>query len=283
VLRFEFFVYKTDAENYTLHLQGAQFTLSEYDASSKSWKTLDAGLTTNGDGMFSFVGPDAQNEFAPGTLFELTETKAPEGYALSDKAILFCFGTGSQSDQEAIDSLKANGVPDDLADQAQVFDEDGGNLYIPNERLPLNVKKVWKDENGNVIDGTDAGVDAVTVRLYCSTSEDGADLRAADADAIVLDEANDWSGQWTNLPETDDDGNALWYFVKEEVPNGWKVSVDGQGSKAYGDIVIMNTKDVAVTIAATGGDASAMKMVAAGVLLATVGIVLFQNKRKNKR
>ena len=63
------------------------------------------------------------------------------------------------------------------------------------------------------------GKDSVTVKLYA----DGADT----GKSVVLNAANQWKGEFTNVRKYNDDGDRIEYTVKEADASGYTAKVTG--------------------------------------------------------
>lgn len=114
----------------------------------------------------------------------------------------------------------------------------------------LVVSKVWKDQNNDAIENPP--VSEVTFDLYSSTVQmsnsypNDSQLTLV-KEGITVSAENDWSVSVTGedgkpLPDKDDDGNPLYYYVKEHNITGYEVSYwPSNGTTADGTAVMTNT------------------------------------------
>ena len=140
-------------------------------------------------------------------------------------------------------SVTASDGTTDLTEQyssATTVDSDGSVTITNTERtgISLNVHKVWNDNNNA------AGIRpaAITIQLY--SSEDGFATPLVGKD-IVLSEANNWRGGWTNLNEQ------YTYKAQEKTVGGYSVSyvpengvytVTGEKNTNNDTVTITNTR-----------------------------------------
>lgn len=161
-------LYKVDATDYGARLAGAKFTLEGYI--DGKWVLQTDKLVTGDDGKLVLSRTDEQQfenfNFQDNTLYRLTETKAPDGYAslLPSAAYHFVWvklepgQTLEQLKQAMIDAGKLGGV----AAASVRFLTTSGQIYVPNEPTTLTVTKLWYDEDGKEITPP---VESVKIRL----------------------------------------------------------------------------------------------------------------------
>ncbi|WP_044932820.1 SpaA isopeptide-forming pilin-related protein [Butyrivibrio sp. AC2005] len=132
-------VYKVDAENSGTLLQGAEFVLYYYDG--KDWKeqknknSQDGKYTTDKNGLV----PVSDLVYNVG--YKLEETKAPEGYAITNEPICFYI---SSADTEKYKMT----VPDDFFTTLGGSEFKAGQpVYVKNANnlTSINIKKEWKN------------------------------------------------------------------------------------------------------------------------------------------
>lgn len=156
--------YKVDNDDYGKLLPGAEFKLTEYvnNNSKWSWKDVIGGnYITGEDGKIEI---DLLNGMSleENRLYKLVETKAPEGYQLMKESYYFIWMKDGKTEQETINEMGAGAFNNISIDQIK-FIRSQGVIYIPNENYELEVKKNWKDENGNEIPPI---VDSIKAKLY---------------------------------------------------------------------------------------------------------------------
>ena len=93
--------------------------------------------------------------------------------------------------------------------------------------------KIWEDDH----DRDGIRPDSITVQLYADGTATG--------DPIVLNDGNNWSAQWTGLPEYGSNGEIAYTVQETSVPDGY--SVDYSIDEHTGALVITNTHTVATT------------------------------------
>lgn len=160
-------VYKVDATNYGKLLPGAKFQLEEYDSTTSAWRVVKAELVTDESGQFTLSRSESEDfgafNFQDNTLYRLTETQPPTGYASTADDLYFVWvKTGSTADAvkaEMSEQGKLGGVSPD----AVRFLTTSASLYVPNEPTALTVKKVWQDNSGV---SAAPGAEEVGITLY---------------------------------------------------------------------------------------------------------------------
>ncbi len=237
-------IYKVDAENNQKTLAGASFLLEKWGGQSDQTWTGAGTYTTGTDGTFSFG-----DSVVPGlTLYRLTETAAPDGYALNSTPIYFVWGPekdagGTVYTLAALKTAMSGILTNSGAaqDTTQFYLYTGGSLYVSDKRNSIAVSKVWRNPDGST---GKAGSASVTVSLL----KDG-----AVADTQTLNAGNSWTYIWKNLDTT-----AVYTVREENVPAGYAVSYDNNGGIAAGTITVTNTGTPATyTLPETGGPGTA--------------------------
>ncbi|GAD17584.1 Cna B-type domain-containing protein [Lentilactobacillus otakiensis] len=101
------------------------------------------------------------------------------------------------------------------------------NAFIP-KTTTVNVKKVWQDVP------TDVTTPSITATLYANGKSTGK--------TVTLDQSNNYSANFGDLPTTDADGKPIVYTVVEDkVPDGYKSSTSGQQPVKDGTATLINT------------------------------------------
>ena len=188
-------VYKVDADNYAKTLAGAEFTISAYERAedgSRRWGEPMAMRTDeNGSLVLSVVNRTAEApacdasgdgadhaathcQLRPDTLYRLTETKAPEGYAKdgTPRYLIWKSMTAgvAVSDEEAYQ--RATGGDDAVADgetsvgrQQVAFHRANGDepLYVENRYTRVAVRKSWVNGEGHTVASPQ---DSILAQLY---------------------------------------------------------------------------------------------------------------------
>mgnify|MGYP005764546527 CR=1 FL=1 len=155
-------IYKVDGTNYGRALPGAEFELEQFETESRSWQHLEV-FTTDKNGAIVLSRADDEKypnfNFIDDTLYRLTETEAPGGYAKDDTPYYFVWLGSGSTEQDMAETISAAGTNKDNV----LFINDSSAIYVPNEPTTLKVQKVWTDQDGNE---TDPGAESVQVQLY---------------------------------------------------------------------------------------------------------------------
>lgn len=144
-------IHKVASTNYNIDLAGATFELYKYDAVSNEWH-FDQITTSTGDGGLEL------KDLTINQAYYLIETKAPNGYVLDQTRKYFLIYDAQQAVDEAGNSTLI--APEGFS--AGYYVGRGGNVYITNQPAgtSVEVKKVWTDAEGNVLDTVPKGKDA---------------------------------------------------------------------------------------------------------------------------
>lgn len=213
-------VEKVDIGSYADNLV-AEFELYKYDSENKVWLPAINFVTTDGkkaktvtwggsqdDTPATFITASTGNPqfsfyLTKGVLYKLIEKTAPDGYVRIEDDIYFAYSEMPSS----------NELPDGVTSSDIELTLPRGSMYVKNHTLTdLIVNKEWLDDN------VDHSQDSVTVQLYSSTSKvtNGFPTKLTEVGApVVLNQSNSWQYKWTDLPTGNNDGQALYYYVKE--------------------------------------------------------------------
>lgn len=172
-------IYKVDDKDYTKRLTGAEFKLEKFDASNNQWVDITStvaydgeSIKTNDKGEIIFTG-DSNNKLLIGeTIYKLTETKAPDGYDLSNEPYYFVLVKKDQHETIATTKTKmASTFQSANADinKTHFFNNNEEvYMYITNHTSNVNVRKVWVDSNNKP---TTNGSNDIKVQLYKITKK----------------------------------------------------------------------------------------------------------------
>ncbi len=231
-------VEKVDIGSYADNLI-AGFELYKYDSENDVWLPAIDFVSTDGkkaktvtwggsadDTPATFVTASTGNPqfsfyLTKGDLYKLVEKTAPDGYVKIDKDIYFAYS----------EMPDANEMPDGVSSSDVELALPKGSMYVKNyTSTDLIVNKEWLDDN------VDHSQDSVTVQLYSSTSKvtNGFPTKLTEVGApVVLNQSNSWQHKWTDLPTGNDDGQALYYYVKEISYNVGGVETQVSDSSSY--------------------------------------------------
>jgi len=175
---------KVDADNYNIHLHGAQFKLWRYISNTDEWVAVknsdDSELfTTDYKGELNI-------KLAYNTAYRLQEVTAPAGYELDDREFLFKV---KNHDLVSFPESIPNGF------DGEEF-ENGAIIYYPNKKTTtdISVVKKWLDADGNNITNSKEGsIDFKLFRRITVIKEGGVPEKAAFTGSIA-------TAPWNNTP-----------------------------------------------------------------------------------
>lgn len=160
-------IYKVDGTNFGRTLPGAEFKLEQFE--NNQWTQVNTTFTSdeNGQIVFNQVGDNGEQVYQLNTLYRLTETKAPSGYAKDDTHYYFVWLANDSTEQDMEQTISDAGISKDNV----LFINDSSAIYVPNGPTTLTVQKVWTDQDGNE---TAPGADSVEVKLYRQATQTNA-------------------------------------------------------------------------------------------------------------
>ncbi len=279
-------VIKVDAEDNSHVLAGTQFRLERYEPGS-GWITVSrdgqTAYETDDLGRISLKLDGANPDLAADTLFRLTEIQATPGYTVNPEPHYFIVRSRGARDDAALYAAATEGLEDRPAlAEIHFFDFEAGVWLIPNDFTGLEVCKRWYHRSGTEFTGPADAV--VTVNLYRSSSPDSYDANDPDSlveAGIVLNAENGWSHVWGRLPDVDENGQPVYYFVLETSgPPHFDVSYKGNGVST-GMILVRNT-DSAYALPETGGAGQGVLYALGLLLLAAAAIWYFRSRKADK-
>lgn len=210
-------------------LSGAEFDLYKY--SDKEW------IQVNTDSLVTdSMGVIALKELSTDTAYKLVETKAPEGYVLSNSAYVFWIPSSS--------TVKApDEYPDDFSGDEIDIDE---TLLIANDKdtrtttITLSIEKKWLNVKGESL--SDVPVNRIAVKIYRSVE---GSVEKSLYKTVYLTSFLGWKTTISDLPETviNEDGTTTKYVytVEEVTVDGYKSTLD------TASVVTADTEDTVVT------------------------------------
>ena len=212
-------------------LPGAVFELYRAD---ENWEKLEetpfASQETDNSGILLFGNLQAGN-------YLLYETQAPSGYVTPEKPWKITVNAEGIEFPESPEDVRQTEVQ---ADAATVTDTENPSdtglsgvenraVYsytIMNQRrtgnVNVRVEKKWEGDSGG-------HPGSVTVHLLAGGKRTG--------DSMELNSSNSWSGEWTGLPPTEEDGTPILYSVEEGAVSGYYPSIAGEMSSDDGEWV----------------------------------------------
>lgn len=172
-------IYKVDDKDYTKRLTGAEFKLEKFDTTVNQWKDITStvaydgkSIKTNENGEIIFQGDENHKVLDGETIYRLTETKAPEGYDLSNEPYYFVLVKKDQHETIATTKTKMastfQNANVDINETHFFNNNEEVNMYITNHTSNVNVHKVWVDSNNKP---TTNGSNDIKVQLYKTTKK----------------------------------------------------------------------------------------------------------------
>ena len=153
--------------------------------------------------------------------------------------------------------------------------EKGGVINITNKHKPdkLTVTKVWADS-----EDPSARPPQITVELYGYAKTESPDT-AEYIDRYTLEAAKGWT-------LTIDDLDAeKYYYIKENVPDGYEVSYSKENRLQTGEsVTLTNTKIIVYELPSTGSPGGTVPYTAGGAAIALAAVLCgYNSRRKRKR
>ena len=226
-------VHKVDSANQANGLKDAKFSLHWFNTETSQWETTEMQhFTSDKAGKFTIYVGHQDLEAKHDTLYKLVEEEAPDGYRKTSKTFYFIFPSEGETDAQAYakalggkaSDVNGNALPL-LADSNLmicIFNEQS-DLYIPNERNQLIIRKFWTNQYN---EATAPKETSVTVKLY-KYAKGGVRANGTFVQTITLDNTNNWTFTYNNL----EDGYL--YYI-EEASTGSKYEVIYSDSNTNG-------------------------------------------------
>ena len=253
---------KVDSNDYLVTLPGATFQLAKYNKTTGKFEEV-CTLKTNSSGQINFglldssataeIPTMSSAQLLCSTLYRIVETDAPTGYALSKSPIYLLWGAFSNTKQDDAfktatgetcvnDSEYNQGI--DSSKVTYLARGDISAVYVPNTANSITVAKHWLDTDGT----TELALDKVnstytaTVELRCKSYQYSGEKSDTKVESVTLDNSNNWSYSWNNLPLTDSADSSITYkyYVKETACSGtFKYDLNNTGITG-GTILLYN-------------------------------------------
>ena len=287
------FVLRKKSSYYGVSLEGAVFTIYQYNKETEAW-TKWAGnstgtLTTDKNGQASLAVLDSKTESClhPDVLYKLVETKAPTDYQLDDTPHYLLFRKSARAESAEKAFAAATGAPGTtltvgnetvyLNNNVQVGSDAGTTTAeYSNVHSNLTVRKLWLDQDTK--QPVKPAVNSIRIKVWQYTDNDKKLFAEADLTA-----RNDWT--WSEpgdkLPLTDGKGNAYHYLVEEVTTGNWNVYIDNNDVQT-GNITIRNYVYTGYELPSTGGMGTAPFGVLGGALAAAAALLLVRKRKQNE-
>ena len=277
-------------------LEGAEFTISQYDTVSGRfvpWTGNGTGtLTTDENGQASLAVLDSETAscLKPDVLYKLVETQAPQNYRTDSTPHYLLFRKNASAENEQQAFAKATGQADgtttltvdgetvDLNRNVQVGSDAGTTTAeYSNVYSNLTVSKLWLDQDTK--QPVEPAVNSIHIKVWQYTDNDKDRTLFAEADLTAP--AWTWSESGDKLPLTDKNGKAYHYLVEEETTGNWNVYIDNNGVQT-GNITVQNYVYTGYELPSTGGMGTAPFGVLGGALAAAAALLLVRKRKQNE-
>ena len=282
----QFLLHKVD--DYSgVALQGAEFTIWQYDLQTKDWKRWSGGVngtvTTNEKGQVSLTVLENGSEqtLKPDLLYKIVETKAPQNYQKDDTPHYVLFHKSNETPEKAFETA-TGGTAMDGENTIQFANVQVGSAaqtttaQYTNRYSNLTVSKLWLDADTR--QPVKPAVDSIHIKVWQYTDNDKTLFAEAD---LTADNNWTWSESGDKLPLTDKNGNAYHYLVEEETTGNWNVYIDNNGVQT-GNITVQNYVYTGYELPSTGGMGTAPFGVLGGALAAAAALLLVRRRKQNE-
>ena len=285
----QFLLHKVD--DYSgVALQGAEFTIWQYDLQTKNWQRWSGGVngtvTTNEKGQVSLTVLENGSEqtLKPDLLYKIVETKAPQNYQKGDTPHYVLFHKSNETPQTAFDTATGKETVIDEGKTIQFDDVQVGSAaqtttaQYTNRYSNLTVSKLWLDADTRQPVEPAAENIEIQVWRYTDSVESKEPFEKA-----TLNKTNNWtwSKSGDELPLKDENGNAYHYLVEETTTGNWNVYIDNNGVQT-GNITVQNYVYTGYELPSTGGMGTAPFGVLGGALAAAAALLLVRKRKQNE-
>lgn len=209
----ETIISKVDADNFNIHLQGAQFKLWRYVANTDEWVVVKNDDNTE---LFTTDNKGELNiKLAYNTAYKLQEVTAPAGYELDDRVFSF-----------RINNHDLTNFPESIPDgfDGEEF-ENGAIIYYPNKKTTtdISVVKKWLDsDDNNITTSKEGSIDFKLFRKLTVIKEGGAPANDAVFSGLLKYQAEqDWAPVFREFNETKPNGTKVTMVITCRDGNQW--------------------------------------------------------------
>ena len=284
----QFLLHKVD--DYSgVALQGAEFTIWQYDPQTQTWQRWSGGekgvITTGENGQVSLtVLENGDKTLKPDLLYKIVETKAPQNYQKDDTPHYVLFHKSSETPEKAFDTATGGTTAMDDGKTIQFADVQVGSAAqtttaeYTNRYSNLTVSKLWLDQDTK--QPVDPAAENIEIQVWRYT--DNPERKELFREA-TLNAGNKWTKTWSGeeLPLTDENGNAYHYLVEEETTGNWNVYIDNNGVQT-GNITVQNYVYTGYELPSTGGMGTAPFGVLGGALAAAAALLLVRKRKQDE-
>ena len=297
---------KVDSNDYLVTLPGATFQLAKWNKTAGTFEEVHK-LTTDAAGQINFglldssataeITTESSAQLLCSTLYRIVETDAPTGYALSKSPIYLLWGAFSNTKQDDAfktatgetcvnDSEYNQGI--DSSKVTYLARGDISAVYVPNTANSITVAKHWLDTDGK----TELALDKVnstytaTVELWRKSYQYSGEKSDTKVESVTLDNSNNWSYSWNNLPLTDSADSSITYkyYVKETACSGtFKYDLNNTGITG-GTILLYNQvpEDANYELPSTGGSGTLPYTAVGGTMMLSALAYSFIHRKRRR-
>lgn len=283
-------IHKVDSNNVKTSLTGAHFKLEKYNATLQQFEIVLADIPAKAaDGSYFYLSFSNSSSTAPdgtvlypfNTLYRLTETTAPSGYALDSTPRYFIWSTvGTDSNTAYLNAVGSTELAEVSRDDVSYYYEgDAITLTVKNTSNRLTIQKLWKDQNGTFMDGNDTKLPAeVTVELYKCDAPKGVGTFVQE---FKLTSATDWKTVY-EIPA--DDLNRYFYVVETSTNTRYDVEYTVNYVKGA-DIILLTNKEkdnADYELPSTGGSGTLPYTAVGGTMMLSALAYSFIHRKRRR-
>ena len=283
-------IHKVDSNNVKTSLTGAHFKLEKYNSTLQQFEIVNADIPAKAtDGSYFYLSFSNSSSTAPdgtvlypfNTLYRLTETIAPSGYAVDSTPRYFIWSTvGTDSNTAYLNAVGSTELAEVSRDDVSYYYEgDAITLTVKNTSNRLTIQKLWKDQNGTFMDGNDTKLPAeVTVELYKCDAPKGVGTFVQE---FKLTSATDWKTVY-EIPA--DDLNRYFYVVETSTNTRYDVEYTVNYVKGADIILLTNQeKDNAdYELPSTGGSGTLPYTAVGGTMMLSALAYSFIHRKRRR-
>ena len=283
-------IHKVDSNNVKTSLTGAHFKLEKYNSALQQFEIVNADIPAKAtDGSYFYLSFSNSSSTAPdgtvlypfNTLYRLTETVAPSGYAVDSTPRYFIWSTvGTDPNTAYLKAVGSTGLAEVAqGDVSYYYEGDAITLTVKNTSNRLTIQKLWKDQNGTFMDGSDAKLPAeITVELYKCDAPKGVGTFVQE---FKLTSATDWKTVY-EIPA--DDLNRYFYVVETSTNTRYDVEYTVNYVKGA-DIILLTNKEkenADYELPSTGGSGTLPYTAVGGTMMLTALAYSFIHRKRRR-
>ena len=287
----QFLLHKVD--DYSgVALQGAEFTIWQYDPQTQTWQLWSGGdkgvITTGKNGQVSLTVLEngGVQTLKPDLLYKIVETQAPQNYQKDATPHYVLFHKSSETPEKAFDTATGGTTARDDGNTIQFANVQVGSAaqtttaQYTNRYSNLTVSKLWLDQDTN--QPVDPAAENIEIQVWRYT--DNVESKEP-FEKATLNEKNHWTATWSGeeLPLTDKESGKAYHYLVEEVTTGnWNVYIANNNGVQTGNITIQNRVYTGYELPSTGGMGTAPFGVLGGALAAAAALLLVRKRKQNE-